>query len=672
MKIYVLLLSGLLAAAAYRPQTETLIAGKVTGAGGEALIGATVRAWKGNDPARGTITDINGEYRLAVEPGAYRMEVSYTGFTTQQVEKVQVLAGQTRTLNVILAQAAALEEVVVTGATAKAVRKDQAMSVRSSQAGAARAASPRGASREKKTAYAPPVTSPVALAEAPPAPAPKTADKPSQPHSASTRDSIQPPSDYSAENYATIIENPFLAAQSNAVSTFSIDVDAASYSNARRFLQSGQLPPADAVRLEEFVNYFDYRYPAPTGADPFSVSTELAECPWDPHHRLLLIGLQGRQIETGQLPPSNFVFLVDVSGSMNESNKLPLVQQSLAMLTDYLRPQDRVALVVYAGAAGTVLPSTPGSDKATIKAAIERLSAGGSTAGAAGIQLAYQVARKNFIAGGNNRVVLCTDGDFNVGVNSEGELVKLIEKERESGVFLTVLGFGMGNYQDSKMQQLADKGNGNHAYIDQIGEAKKVLISEFGGTLFAIAKDVKIQIEFNPARVAGYRLIGYENRLLAREDFDDDTKDAGELGAGHRVTALYEIVPAGQPLPLGVKNGEMRYQETRLSAAAGKDELMALKLRYKAPKTGAASRLIETTVPDRLTTSPSENFQLAAAVAEFGLLLRNSAYKGHATYDRALALAQKAAKTDPGGYRKELCELIEKARLLATPDTARK
>ena len=451
------------------------------------------------------------------------------------------------------------------------------------------------------------------------------------------------------------------------MSTFSIDVDVASYANLRRFLHDGTMPPPDAVRIEEMINYFDYTYAPPTDQHPFAVHTELAPCPWAPEHRLLMVGLQGRQIETGQLPPSNFVFLIDVSGSMSDDNKLPLVQQSLRLLVEQLRPQDRVALVVYAGAAGMVLPSTPGSDKATINAAIDRLSAGGSTAGAAGIQLAYQVARSHYAERGNNRVILCTDGDFNVGVSSDAELVRLIEKERESGVFLSVLGFGMGNYQDAKMQQLADKGNGNHAYIDQIAEARKVLVSEFGGTLFAIAKDVKLQLEFNPARVAGYRLIGYENRLLAREDFDDDAKDAGELGAGHRVTALYEVVPAGQPLPLAKGAGPLRYQTVQPSAAAKSSELCTLKLRYKQPKPKATSTLLETIVQDAPQTSMSENMQLASATASFGMLLRGSQYKGTATYGSALALARQSAKHDPRGYRAELCQLIEKARFLTDP-----
>lgn len=686
MKTYLILIVGLFTAAFYLPKNTTILTGKVTDENGEVLLGATIKVLKGTDFIRGAITDYNGEYRLQLDPGTYDMEAAYVGYETQKKTGVQVIENTVNTLDFEFPAGNDLEEVIVTSYKIPLVEQDASQSgqtLTSGQIGSpapVRASKP-GRSKEKK-AQAPTSAGMVNIKgsrsnasnyyidgiRVSGTPPPVQAI-PSKSHRA---DTTQAPSDFSAETYTAIHENRFLEATSNPVSTFSIDVDAASYSNARRFIQQKQLPPPDAVRIEEFVNYFDYQYPQPVDGEPFSVNTEFAECPWNSKHRLLMIGLQGRQIETGQLPPSNFVFLVDVSGSMGSPDKLPLVQQSLALLTDQLRPQDRVALVVYAGAAGMVLPSTPGSDKVAIKAAIERLSAGGSTAGAAGIQLAYQTARKNFARGGNNRVVLCTDGDFNVGMSSDAELVKLIEKEREDGIFLTVLGFGTGNYQDGKMQQLADKGNGNHAYIDQLNEARKVLISEFGGTLFAIAKDVKIQIEFNPAKVAGYRLIGYENRLLAREDFDDDTKDAGELGAGHRVTALYEIVPAGRPLPLGVENGEMRYQETKPTTAAGTDELLTLKLRYKQPKAMASSKLLQTTVSDKLNTAPGNNFQLAASVAEFGLLLRDSKYKGNASYEHCLALARKASKLDPGGYRKELCELIEKAKHLAATETARK
>lgn len=350
---------------------------------------------------------------------------------------------------------------------------------------------------------------------------------------------------FNTEDYDHIIENDFHSVEQQPLSTFSIDVDRASYSNVRRFIQEGSLPPKGAVRIEEMINYFDYNYASPTTEDPFALYSEIASCPWNSKHRLVHIGLQGKKISTADLPPSNLVFLVDVSGSMEEPNKLPLVQESLKLLTDQLREDDRVAIVVYAGKAGLVLPSTSGSDKMKIKEAIDELQAGGSTAGGEGITLAYKIARQNMKEHGNNRVILATDGDFNVGVSSDDELVELIEKERESGIFLSVLGYGMGNYKDNKMQQLADKGNGNHNYIDNLNEAKKVLVNEFGGTLFTIAKDVKLQVEFNPARVNAYRLIGYENRILGNEDFNDDKKDAGELGSGHTVTALCEIIPAG-------------------------------------------------------------------------------------------------------------------------------
>lgn len=478
----------------------------------------------------------------------------------------------------------------------------------------------------------------------------------------------------SGESYNPVVENPFQDAHKANISTFSIDVDAASYANVRRFLNEGMLPPADAVRIEEMINYFDYQYNAPRAQHPFDVYTEAAPCPWEPKHRVLLIGLQGKTVDTGQLPASNLVFLMDVSGSMDAPNKLPLVQQSLSLLTDQLRPNDRVAIVVYAGAAGLVLESTPGTEKAKIKAAIGDLHAGGSTAGGEGIRLAYATARKHFIPNGNNRVVLCTDGDFNVGTSSEQELINLIEKERESGTYLTVLGFGDGNYQDGKMQSLADKGNGNHGYIDQLSEAKKLLVREFGGTMFTIAKDVKLQVHFNPQQVAGYRLIGYENRLLATEDFHDDTKDAGEMGAGHRVTALYEIIPTGQSLPLLSKNDSAMIVAIApdKSVKINADDLFVVQLRYKQPSGSAPSQLLEyrlnAAALDR--RSESDNFKMASTVAEFGLLLRNSKFKGNATYRHALARAREVAKNDPGGYRIELAALIEKAEKLSAAGTA--
>ncbi len=468
------------------------------------------------------------------------------------------------------------------------------------------------------------------------------------------------------ESYDTISENSWLSALAKPLSTFSVDVDAASYGNVRRFITSGQLPPVDAVRIEELVNYFDYDYPDPRGKHPFSITTEVAECPWNPEHKLVHIGLQGERIAVEDLPPTNLVFLIDVSGSMNQPNKLPLLKSSFRMLVDQLRPQDRVAIVVYAGAAGLVLPSTSGSDREQILCAIDRLEAGGSTAGGAGIKLAYQVAQQNFLDDGNNRVILATDGDFNVGASSDGDMERLIEEKRKSGVFLTVLGFGEGNLKDSKMEKIADKGNGHYAYIDNIVEAKKVLINEMGATLLTIAKDVKLQVEFNPARVASYRLVGYENRLLQDRDFDDDTKDAGEIGAGHSVTALYEIALADRDdrdgTPLKYSDRTVRH-DSRHS-----DELLTVSFRYKEP-TASESKLLAVAVKDRNTrfANASDNFRFAAAVAEFGMVLRNSPEKGSSTMEQVIATARTARGEDPHGYRAEFVSLAETAQALMTP-----
>ena len=472
---------------------------------------------------------------------------------------------------------------------------------------------------------------------------------------------------FNSEGYDHITENPFLKVNDNPLSTFSIDVDAASYSNMRRFINDGQLPPSGAIRIEELINYFSYEYPQPKNDDPFSVNMEYANCPWNKDHELVLVGLQGKKIPTENLPASNLVFLIDVSGSMNEPNKLPLVQSSLKLLVDQLREQDKVALVVYAGNAGLVLPSTSGTNKTKIKDAIDKLEAGGSTAGGAGIQLAYKIAKENFVKDGNNRVILCTDGDFNVGTSSDDALEKLIEEERKSNVFLTVLGFGMGNYQDAKMQKLADKGNGNHAYIDGINEAKKVLIKEFGGTLFTIAKDVKLQIEFNPDKVKSYRLIGYENRMLAKEDFNNDQKDAGELGSGHTVTALYEIVPVNAPdEPLDSVDA-LRYQKVKKQKItnAFTNEVMNVKLRYKEP-TGDVSKLLQVPLTGNAISigNTSDNFRFAAAVASFGMLLRDSKYKGSANFAFVEQLAKAAIGKDAEGYRKEFLQIAENAALL--------
>jgi Ca-activated chloride channel family protein len=463
----------------------------------------------------------------------------------------------------------------------------------------------------------------------------------------------------SGERYAWIRDNGFLGARDNPLSTFSIDVDAASYSNMRRFLSMGQSPPPEAVRIEELINYFDYDYRAPRAGQPFSVATEMMAAPWNPQHRLVLVGLKGRTLEGRELPPSNLVFLIDVSGSMADPNKLPLVQSAFRLLVPQLRERDRVAIVVYAGSAGLVLPSTAGSERETILQAIDQLTAGGSTAGGAGIQLAYRIAKENFIQGGNNRVILATDGDFNVGVSSDAELVRLIEEKRREGTFLTVLGFGTGNLQDAKMEQLADKGNGQYAYIDNLNEARKVFVQEMRSTLFTIAKDVKIQVEFNPALVSSYRLIGYENRILAAQDFNDDIKDAGELGAGHSVTALYEIVPPGA----GVDG--LRYQTSPIPPAEHHtDELLTVKLRYKEPD-GETSRLI-THVLRAGGAEASDNIRFASAVAGFGLILRNSEHRGNATPEMVVRLAREASGEDEFGYREEFIRLVESYRQVRT------
>ena len=408
-------------------------------------------------------------------------------------------------------------------------------------------------------------------------------------------------------------------------------MDRASYSNVRRFIRSGQLPPADAVRIEELINYFTYDLPNPEGPDPFSLRTEVGPAPWNPMHRLVRIGIQGQRIDTADLPPSNLVFLVDVSGSMQPANKLPLLKSALRMLVNQLRPQDRVAIVVYAGAAGLVLEPTSGADKETILEALSRLEAGGSTAGGAGLRLAYDVARRHHMEGGNNRLILATDGDFNVGPSSDAEMIRLIEDRRDQGTFLTVLGFGTGNLQDAKMEQIADQGNGNFAYIDSAHEAQKVLVQEFGGTLYTIAKDVKLQVEFNPARVQAYRLIGYENRMLAAEDFNDDRKDSGDLGAGHTVTALYEVIPTGVDTSTPIRGlDELRYQRTDERVARESPEMLFVKLRYKDPD-GSRSRLLSHAVRDVDVDGdvvPSTDFTFAASVAAFGMILRDSKYCG--------------------------------------------
>ncbi|MDY7108581.1 MAG: VWA domain-containing protein, partial [Planctomycetota bacterium] len=469
--------------------------------------------------------------------------------------------------------------------------------------------------------------------------------------------------------YGRLVDNPFIRPEgTKALSTFSIDVDTTSYANVRNWINSNALPPADAVRIEEMINYFDYAYEPASGAHPFSINLEVNGCPWNYEHRLVRIGLKGREVETDMRPATSLVFLIDVSGSMQRDNKLPLLKQSMKALVEHLLADDRVAIVTYANDARLVLPSTYCDERQTILDAIDGLRAGGSTHGSAGLELAYQVAEEGLIDEGVNRVILCTDGDFNVGTSDDAGLVRLIEQKRETGVFLSVLGFGTGNWQDAKMEQLTNAGNGNCAYIDSLAEGKKVLIEEMSGTLVTIAKDVKIQVEFNPRKVGAYRLIGYANRLLEARDFNDDTKDAGEIGAGHTVTALYEIIPPGGAIPEPDVD-ELKYQQTPEAEdvePTGSDELLTVKLRYKEPE-GETSTRIERPLIDAGAelADTSEDFQFASAVAAFGMILRDSPYKGQATYAGVLDLAAAGLEDDARGYRAEFIELVEKARALA-------
>ena len=460
--------------------------------------------------------------------------------------------------------------------------------------------------------------------------------------------------DFNTEEYNAIKERGFVSPLSNPLSTFSIDVDTASYANARRYLKNGEKVPQDAVRIEEMINYFKYDYPKPDGDVPFSVYSEISACPWNKEHQLLLIGLQGKEINISDIPASNLVFLVDISGSMQDSNKLPLVKQALLMLVENLRPNDRISIVTYAGSDTVVLSGVSGENKLKISDAIQNLEAGGSTAGAKGIETAYKIAKENFIKEGNNRIILTTDGDFNVGVSSEGELTRLIEKKRKDGIYLSVIGFGMGNIKDNKMEALADNGNGNYAYIDSVLEAKKVLVEEMGGTLLTIAKDVKLQVEFNPLKVEGYRLVGYENRMLNDEDFEDDTKDAGEMGAGHRVTALYEIIPVGSGEKLEGNN--LKYQQTQ---STGSNEWLTVNIRYKNPDQDK-SQLLNLAVDETYEKKVmSDNFAFASSVAEFGLLLRGSEYKGESSFESVYGRIVNLPQVKEDTYKAEFLGMVK-------------
>ena len=592
------------------------INGVVTDSSGAVLPGVTIEL---TGPEKRTVlTGGRGEFSVVrLRPGEYDVLITLAGFSTVRT-KVVLAAGRTERLTIQMRVGAVEETVTVTGVTPRVDTQSAAPQFRTVVGGV--------------------VGAPLA----------------------------GPREGFNTESYDHIEENRFRRVEADPLSTFSIDVDTASYANVRRFITDGMLPPAGAIRIEELVNYFRFDYPQPSANEPFSITTELTPCPWNPRHRLALIGLQGRELKDREPSPRNLVFLIDVSGSMMPPDKLPLVRTAMRMLTDVLTERDRVAIVVYAGASGLVLPSTTGEHKDRIHQALAQLEAGGSTNGASGIRLAYQVARANFIVGGVNRVILATDGDFNVGVTNQSELVSLIERERESGVFLSVLGVGTGNLKDSTMEKLADKGNGNYSYLDTLHEARKVLVREAGATLDTIAKDVKIQVEFNPRAVFAYRLIGYENRLLKNEDFNDDKKDAGEIGAGHSVTALYEVVPVGVTVATSDVDPLKYQRETRPTRAAASGELLTVKVRYKAPD-GDTSHLL-TRVVMNTPASMSANVGFASAVAEFGMVLRGSPDSGDASVPAAVARARRFRGSDNEGYRSEFIVLAERASLLRDRD----
>jgi Ca-activated chloride channel homolog len=636
-----LLVFCLLAFGSSTPLQTQALTGKVVDPANQSIPGVLVELRQGNAVKQQTTSDAAGDWRFASVPlGDYRVRMTLAGFVTTEAA-VSVTAEAPKPVLVTLKVGVASETVTVVGA------------------------SPTIENRQS-TVLGP------TLPSVPPPPSAKASAAGGVAGGMSAGqlrglhvDGLVPPPFSDTASYAEIQENRFRNVTEHPLSTFSIDVDTASYANVRRFLNEGRLPPVDAVRLEELINYFKYDYPAPRGDAPVAVTTEVAVCPWNPKHKLALVGLRAMPIKQERTPPRNLTFLLDVSGSMMPDNRLPLIKTAMRMLVDTLREEDRVAIVVYAGNSGIVLHPTRGNHKAEINSAIADLRAGGSTNGAAGIQLAYNLASENFVKGGINRVILATDGDFNVGVTSRESLMRLIEEKRERGIFLSVLGVGDNNLKDSTMEMLADKGNGNYSYLDSLQEGRRVLIAEAGSTLVTVAKDVKLQIEFNPRFVGAYRLIGYENRLLRKEDFNNDRKDAGDMGAGHTVTALYELVPAGEAVPNGGVD-PLKYQPPAdppaKTVATNSTELMNIRIRYKAPD-GETSRLMEFPVREAALKMTS-NLGFAAAVAEFGMLLRRSEFKGSASWESALSLAREHRSADQDGYRAEFIRLIDLASAL--------
>lgn len=648
------------------------IIGTVTDEQNQKFGGVIIKVMQGGILKGGTISDDDGSYSVKpLKAGLYDMEFSSSAYVTKKIKGVKVISKQAVRQDVKMQVSASneLQSVVIKGKP-PVVNKVRVTSseqmeraptrnivdmaslgpnVKQSRSGGALRI---GGARHDGTVY---------MVDGQAVQGSNTnysSGNQSQP------EKRRRPSD--GESYSTVRENDFMNVKASPLSTMSVDVDHASYATIRSFINGGSAPPADAVRVEEMVNYFSYKYPQPKDDKPIAMTTELTECPWNEDNLLLKIGMQAKVVATDNLPSANIVFLIDVSGSMNEPDKLPLLKSAFRLLTDQLREKDKVSIVVYAGNSGLVLPATSGDNKKAINEVLERLSAGGSTAGGAGIELAYKVAAENFIKGGNNRVVLATDGDFNVGISSESDLEKLIVSKREKGIFLSCLGFGSGNYQDSKMEILADKGNGNYNYIDNIDEAKKTLVKEFGGTLFTVAKDVKTQIEFNPDRVKGYRLIGYENRLLNAEDFKDDKKDAGEMGAGHSVTILYELIPSRKFSKDSRSVSKLKYQNVEINTTPEySDELATIKFRYKEPD-GNKSKELEHVITANIEdlTMVSSDTRFSASVALFGMILSDSKYKKSGSFKTVLDLAENAESIDKEGYRKEFIALVKKAEQL--------
>jgi Ca-activated chloride channel homolog len=573
----------------------------------EAIPFAHIQVLQNEKVIQGTTTDFDGNFEMTLEAGLYDIHVNYVGYEQVKLKNIRINKGEVQKLDITLNNTTSTLTTMQVNYSKPVNRRRESTSGNTSHL----------------IAY-----------------------------------DDMPGYNFNTESYDVINENTFKDVLHNPLSTFSVDVDRASYANVRRFLNQSQKPPIDAVRIEEMINYFDFDYPQPQNGVPFSVTIEGGVCPWNESHELVMIGLKGENLNEQQIPANNLVFLIDVSGSMNAPNKLPLVKQAFKILTEQLRPQDRVSIVVYSGAVGVILESTPGNQKTKINHAIDGLTAGGYTSGGEGIVTAYRIARENYIPKGNNRVILASDGDFNVGVSSDAELVRLIEEYRDYGVFLTILGFGMGNYKDSKFEKLSNAGNGNYAYIDNILEANKIFGVELWGTLYTIAKDVKIQVEFNPAKVQAYRLVGYENRLLNKEDFNNDKKDAGDIGCGHTVTAIYEIIPAGKEASLPDVD-PLKYQQTNIVRS---NELMTVKIRYKNQKE-ETSKLIEKTVYHN-QLKMTDNLLFASSVAEFGMLLRNSEFKENSSFSALIARAKQSKGKDEHGFKAEFIKLAQIAELL--------